>query len=102
MLRTLGSINLIDSLLNMAMTGEVQFVEGDIKIPLPGIGKENIKVTLIPDKKLTVEYKKDDRDKVIAFNVQGYDDATAEYKDGMLVITPQLKEGQAGKSIKIT
>lgn len=73
-----------------------------IKVPLPGVGKENITVTLDSDNILSIKYKgQDDTERKVSYRVSGYTDAKAEYKDGILIITLAPEKKKEEKTINI-
>lgn len=72
-----------------------------IKIPLPGVGKDNIKVEFDTGSRLkvTYKYKKDTKDN-LEFRTPGYIDAESEYKDGVLKIK-LIKDKESTKLIEV-
>jgi len=81
--------------------GDYDHTEDGIKINLPGIGKDNIKVTVKNGQDLHITWSKDKISGSKSFSIPNIDKITAKYEDGVLYISMMEKEDNV-KNIDIS
>ena len=81
----------IDTFFTYFNINPIEIRDNLVKIPLPGVKKQDINVTIVPDEYVKVEYK-DENDphnsqKSLKIDAVGHSNAKAEYRDGLLKIS---------------
>jgi len=80
----------------------VRFDKDAVEIDLPGTGRDNIKVDMTPDADILIKIKgKDDTERTLRLDAEGFIDATASYKDGVLRIERVRDKAREAKQIKV-